>query len=236
MLAVSPAHAQWASPPRVQPAALHPLATRIAQEQAPPVVQPHGALHPARPPHQPEQRQPLPLPPPLPNEAAQPAPAAAPSPAPVPPPKPAEPEKPATTGLPVPRFAALRTDDVNMRAGPGFRYPILWVYKRRDLPMEIEREFEVWRLVEDPDGTKGWVHEATLTGRRTFLVQGSDATLRAQPSEGARAVAVLKAGVIGRIRSCDAGSAWCRVQVRDYSGYLERSQFWGTLPDEAIAP
>jgi SH3-like domain-containing protein len=211
--------------------------TKAADERPTPVVRPHGALHPARPPHQRQPQQPLPLPPPLPEEAAQPAakPAAsaagqaAPS-------KPAEAAKPAGTGLPLPRFAALRTDDVNMRTGPGFRYPITWVYKRRDLPMEIEREFEVWRLVQDPDGIKGWVHEATLTGRRTFLVQGADATLRAKPDDDAPAVAVLKVGVVGRIRSCDAGSAWCRVQVLDYSGYLKRSQFWGTLPGEVIAP
>ena len=72
------------------------------------------------------------------------------------------------TGLPLPRFASLRTDDVNFRAGPGTRYPIDWVYKRRDLPVEIEREFDVWRLVRDPDNNRGWVHAATLASRRTL--------------------------------------------------------------------
>ena len=179
-------------------------------------------------------RAPLPLPPPAVDRDARgddarrrrcPAPA-----------KPAEEEKPVGTGLPLPRFAALRSDDVNLRAGPGFRYPIEWVYKRRDLPMEIEREFEVWRLVQDPDGIRGWVHQATLTGRRTFMVQGADATLRAEPKDDAAPVAILKVGVIGRIRSCEAGSDWCRLQVGDYRGYLKRSQFWGVLPDEVIAP
>ena len=61
--------------------------------------------------------------------------------------KPPEPPKGTATGLPLPRFAALRSDEVNMRAGPGTRYPIDWVYKRRELPVEIQREFEVWRLV-----------------------------------------------------------------------------------------
>ena len=83
------------------------------------------------------------------------------------------------TGLPLPRFASLRTDEVNLRRGPGTRYPIEWVYKRRDLPVEIEREFEVWRLIVDPDGIKGWVHQATLTGRRSFIVTGQRA--RAAP-------------------------------------------------------
>ena len=160
------------------------------------------------------------------SAVVQPAPAAGPD----------EPGKGSASGLKLPRFAALRSDDVNLRAGPGTRYPIEWIYKRRDLPVEIEREFEVWRLVRDAEGTRGWVHQATLTGRRSFVVEGADATLRAEPKDDAAAVAVLKAGVIGRIRSCEAGAAWCRVRVGDYSGYLRRAQFWGTLPGETVAP
>lgn len=86
--------------------------------------------------------------------------------------QPAVPDAPkgTNTGLPLPRFASLRADKVNMRAGPGERYPIQWVYHRRGLPVQIEREFDVWRLVEDADGVKGWVHQATLAGARDFVV------------------------------------------------------------------
>ena len=123
-----------------------------------------------------------------------------------------------------------------MRAGPGTRYRIDWVYKRRDLPVEIEREFDVWRWVRDAEGVQGWVHQATLIGRRSFIVQKADATLRSDASESAPAVAILKPGVIGRIRSCEASSDWCNVQAGSYRGYILRKQFWGTLPNEAINP
>jgi SH3-like domain-containing protein len=49
-------------------------------------------------------------------------------------------------------------------------------------------------------------------------------------------VAVLKPGVIGRIRSCDAGAAWCNVQTGSYRGFLRRDQFWGSFKDEAVGP
>lgn len=139
-----------------------------------------------------------------------------------------------STGLPLPRFASLRTDDVNMRRGPGTRYPIEWVYHRRLLPVEIEREFEVWRLVEDPDGVKGWVHQATLSGRRGFIIRGKMQTMVDAPHDGAAAVARLEPGVVGRLRACTAESDWCRVQVGDHHGWLKREQFWGSFAGEAV--
>jgi SH3-like domain-containing protein len=159
-------------------------------------------------------------------------------PPPVAPPPPPVPQV-AETGEPVakiPRFAALKTDETNMRKGPGQRYPIDWVYERRDLPVEVEREYDVWRYVRDAEGVQGWVHQVTLSDRRTFMIQNQDATLRGAANDTAAPVAVLKAGVIGRLRECDAGSKWCEVQVGGYKGYLRRDQLWGLLPDEVLAP
>ncbi len=164
-----------------------------------------------------------------------PAPAAAVAPpAPAAPVVPAEPAKGSNTGLPLPRFASLKTDEVNLRTGPGLRYPIEWVYKRRDLPVQIEREFEVWRLIADQEGVKGWVHQATLVGRRTFVATGAERTIRSDASDSGSPVVRIKPGVIGRIRACEATAAWCQVQVGDYRGWLKRDDFWGLNPGEAV--
>ena len=169
-----------------------------------------------------------------PHPAAQPSPPPAAS-APAPPPSPPEPDKGSATGLPLPRFASLRTDDVNFRSGPGTRYPIEWVYKRRDLPVEIEREFDVWRLVRDPENNRGWVHTATLASRRTLLVTGTgNQILRSDPRDDAAPVAKLEPGVIGRLRDCGKETDWCQVQIKDYKGWMKRDAFWGTLPGEAV--
>ncbi len=175
-----------------------------------------------------------------PAKPAPPAPAPAPPPAtpvaPAPAPAPVRPDanKGTSTQLPLPRFASLKTDEVNLRSGPGLRYPIEWVYKRRDLPVEIQREFEVWRLVADQEGVKGWVHQATLVGRRTFVVVGAEQTMRSEANDSASPVARLKPGVIGRLRACEANAAWCQVQVGEYRGWLKRSAFWGSYPGEAV--
>ncbi len=186
----------------------------------------HHALHPAHPAAPPVVPVPAPVPPP------------------VAPPPPAVPANRGTnTNLPLPRFASLRADEVNMRSGPGTRYPILWLYKRRELPVEIMREFDVWRLVEDADGVRGWVHQATLVGNRTFVVtatggtdRGPGTVMRDDPQEDGGVVAILRPGVIGRLRACPTGSAWCRVSVHNYSGWLQRSDLFGLLPNETITP
>jgi SH3-like domain-containing protein len=212
-----------APPPAPKPPSAAPREpVHQAGKKPPPVVRPRGAIH---------AQKPAPKPP----VAAPAAPAPAPTPAPVELPKTAADNKGSATNLPLPRYAALRSDEVNLRAGPGTRYPIEWVYKRRELPVEIQREFEVWRLVQDPDGIKGWVHSATLTGRRSFIVIAGDTTLRRDAQDGAAAVAILKPGVVGHIRACQANSDWCQVQAGDYRGYLKRSQFWGALPGEVFA-
>jgi SH3-like domain-containing protein len=199
-----------------------------------PVVPPHGPTHPHKPPPGKTAGPVKPVTPPIPVPAVPP-PSEHETTA-SPPEKLPDQERPEGAPLKLPRFASLRSDDVNMRAGPGTRYRIDWVYKRRDLPVEIEREFDVWRWVRDADGIQGWVHQATLMGRRSFIVQKADATLRSEASDSASAVAILKPGVIGRIRSCEASSDWCNVQAGFYRGYLRREQFWGVFADEAINP
>ncbi len=142
--------------------------------------------------------------------------------------------KGSVTGLPLPRWVAFRSDDVNLRSGPGTQYPIEWQYHRRNLPVHITREFDAWRLVIDPDGIKGWVHQATLTGRRGFMIKDAERTLRGGSADDASAVALLKPGVVGYVRACALHADWCEVQAGDYRGWLRRTEMYGVEPDEAI--
>ena len=128
---------------------------------------------------------------------------------------------PGGSGLPVPRFVSLKSDRVNMRNGPGTDYPTAWVYRRAGLPLEVIKEFEGWRQVRDADGAAGWVLQSFLSGRRTALVlpweikPGTAApkvALRRNDSERARAVAMIEAGVIANLASCDG--RWCQRQHR----------------------
>ncbi len=201
---------------------LLPALPSAAQPQpAPAREQPHPA-RPQRPAQRPAPAVPAPQP------AVQPAPAA-------PPPTTLESGKGIETGLPVPRFASLRSDSVNLRIGPGITYPAEWTYKRRELPVEIIGEHRSWRQIRDMDGTTGWVHAPTLTGRRTFVVKLNETLLRRRPELDAAPVARLMPGVVGRIVSCAEKQPWCEVRAGDYRGFILRSEIWGVGANEAVA-
>ena len=136
------------------------------------------------------------------------------------------------TGLPVPRYVSLRSDEVNLRTGPGVRYPVEWVLERRHMPVEILAEFENWRKIRDWQGTEGWVHESMVSGRRYAVVTGAVQSLRRQPDATSPAVARLEPGVVAEILECRG--EWCRLDSEGFKGWLLRSEFWGVYPNEAV--
>lgn len=140
------------------------------------------------------------------------------------------------TGLPVPRFVSLRSDEVNVRAGPGFQYPANWVYQRKGLPVEIIGEFNVWRQILAPDGGTGWVHEATIRAQRSFYVTTPKASMLASPDPDANIIAYLTQGVTGRLIHCTATGDYCKVEADYHTGYLARADFWGAFPGEVVSP
>jgi SH3-like domain-containing protein len=138
----------------------------------------------------------------------------------------------AEKAAPVPRFVSLRVDEVNLRTGPGERYPIDWVLVKKGLPVEIVQEFDVWRKVRDSQGSEGWVHQRMVSGTRTVIVAGKLRTLHADADAAAPAVARVEAGVLARLLECHG--SWCRIEAQGIKGWLERSEIWGVYPDETV--
>ena len=128
----------------------------------------------------------------------------------------------------LPRFANVRSGEVNMRTGPGTRYPIDWVLVKRSQPVEIIGEFEVWRQIRDWRGDTGWVHRSMLSSARTIIFTiRTLLTDKAEP--GSRPVADIGIGVIGELLEC--GAANCRVAIDSsqgrYKGWAPIAALWG---------
>ncbi|PKR56408.1 MULTISPECIES: SH3 domain-containing protein [Thalassospira] len=138
------------------------------------------------------------------------------------------------SGLPIPRFVALRSDKVFLRSGPGLRYPKVWIYQRRNMPMEVVSEFDTWRKVRDWEGSEGWVHQSLLVGSRHVIVTDDTITLYSAADENARKIALVSANVIGKVEDCPASMNWCQLRFGDFEGWAPRQGFWGLYEDEQV--
>jgi SH3-like domain-containing protein len=130
------------------------------------------------------------------------------------------------------RFASLRADDVNVRAGPGVRYPVKWKFVQRNMPVQIVAEYDTWRKIRDWEGAEGWVHRAMLSSRRSLIVVGQGETMRKDATDDSAAVARLASGYVVTVSSC--GREWCEVEAGGYEGWVKRDHVWGIFPGERL--
>lgn len=136
------------------------------------------------------------------------------------------------SGYPVPRFVTLKSDKVNLRVGPGQDYPIEWVYVRKNLPVKVVSEFDIWRKIIDHEGVTGWVHGQLVSLKRYAIVTAPVIRLRTDPNETAAVSAIAEKNVILELQYCQGG--WCRLSADNAYGWARRTEFWGAIDDEVI--
>jgi len=135
------------------------------------------------------------------------------------------------SGLPLPRFVSLKSDETNIRTGPGTRYPIQWVFKRAGMPVEVVDEFDLWRKIRDNEGTSGWAHHTMLSGKRNAMITGNEPqTLRIDVGANSKALFKAQPNVIAPLREC--ALEWCRLQISGRKAWISKNHLWGIYPQE----
>ena len=128
------------------------------------------------------------------------------------------------SGQPVPRYASLKFDEVNGRAGPSTDYPVRWTYERAGLPVVVVRESKDWRMIRDPMGDEVWINQSQLAARRTAITTTTGVIYR-EPRKDAAKVARFGAGAVVSLGDC--GEVWCRVEGDGRKGWVEKAHLWG---------
>jgi len=125
-----------------------------------------------------------------------------------------------------PYWATLRFDEVNLRVGPSREYRIDWVYQRKGLPVKVVRVREGWRLVEDAEGTIGWISESQLTRSRGVIVIGETlADMRAGRDPATSLRWRAEPGVVAKLSRCR--ETWCEIDVAGRTGWVRAERLWG---------
>ena len=137
------------------------------------------------------------------------------------------------TGLEIPRYVSLKSDDANIRVGPSKNYPIEIKYIKKNYPLKVLDEYEEWRKVEDFNRNIGWIHKSLISGIRTGIVLSND-------NKNINILNTLDGNVIGEIgngnivflEKCKID--WCLVSLDDYEGWVDKNYIWGVKEKEII--
>jgi SH3-like domain-containing protein len=130
-------------------------------------------------------------------------------------------------------YASLRSDKVFLREGPTYQHRVLFLYKRKDYPVQIIAAYESWRRVRDVDGTTGWISQTMLSDARTVLVTGKGhAAIRAQPYATASLRAWADPGVVAKLRACKP--QFCEITADGTRGWIDKNRIWGVDAGEII--
>ncbi|CUH63598.1 Bacterial SH3 domain protein [Thalassovita gelatinovora] len=134
-------------------------------------------------------------------------------------------ERGPVTNLPLPRFVSVKASEANVRRGPSLTHRIDWVFKRRDMPVEITAEYGHWRRVRDRDGAGGWVHYSLLSGVRHVIIDQDMLALHVRPDADTAITARLELGVIAKLEDCT--KEWCKLRAGGYRGWAPKDALWG---------
>lgn len=136
------------------------------------------------------------------------------------------------SGLPIPRYVSLKHNEINVRVGPGKRYPTRYVYKRERLPVQVIEEFAHWRKITDYEGSAGWVHKGALDGKRHAIVMDKTQNLYASPEATSKNTMRVGKLVIGALETCEPD--WCQLTINGRKGWIRKSDIWGVTREEVF--
>jgi SH3-like domain-containing protein len=132
-----------------------------------------------------------------------------------------------------PYWASIASGEAMMRTGPGRNYPGIWLYKRRDLPVRVMKTYPNWRMIEDPDGTRGWMLVTLLSDTRTAIVKpGRPRPIHAEANGQSPIRYRAEPGVVGRLEDCRSG--WCRIKIGKREGHIRTADIWGVTNSEEV--
>ena len=67
-------------------------------------------------------------------------------------------------------YLILKNNKVNVRYGPGFDYPIKFIYKKKNLPIRVIDKKENFRRIIDFKKNSGWIHISQLKKSNSLVI------------------------------------------------------------------
>ena len=137
------------------------------------------------------------------------------------------------TGLEIPRYVSLKSNDANIRVGPSKNYPIVIKYINKNYPLKIIDEYKDWRKVEDFKKNIGWIHKSLISGLRTGIILPIDQNyIEVFNTVSGNVIGKIGYGNIVYLEKCKI--EWCLVAKDNFKGWVNKKHIWGLKEKEII--
>ncbi|HIJ78430.1 MAG: SH3 domain-containing protein [Desulfobulbaceae bacterium] len=114
---------------------------------------------------------------------------------------------------------------VNMRSGPGEKYPILWELGK-GFPLKVEERKGNWLKVSDFENDVGWIYKKLVAKKAHLIVKKERINIRSGPGSNYKIVGKAKYGVV--LRTIKNGKGWVQIKHENgLTGWVKRSLLWG---------
>ena len=124
-------------------------------------------------------------------------------------------------------FLTLRFNNVNLRQGPSFDYPVKIFYKKKYLPVLVQDTSDNFRRIKDHENNTGWIHRSQLSKKKAVLTLNDKVIVFKNSTIFSKPLAVLEKGRLCLVSKCK--NDWCKIKVDKYSGWVKKQNLWGNF-------
>ena len=124
------------------------------------------------------------------------------------------------------KFLMLKNNKLNVRYGPGFDYPIKYIYKKKFLPVKVIDKKENFRRIIDHKKNSGWIHISQLKKANSLVVL-EEKIIFSKNSKFSRPLFKLEKGRLVILKKCIYD--WCKIKSDNYTGWLNTKNSWGKI-------
>ena len=122
-------------------------------------------------------------------------------------------------------YLILKNDKANVRYGPGFDYPIKFIYKKKNFPVKVIDKKENFRRIIDFKKNSGWIHTSQLKKGKSFILLKNQ-ILFSKPTKYSKPMLKISKGRLLLVKKCKKN--WCKVKTENYLGWVITNNIWGT--------
>ena len=124
------------------------------------------------------------------------------------------------------QYGYIKSNEVNVREGPGQEYEVIWRFIKKNEPVKILRDYASWFLVEDYEGDSGWVNKSLVVAKNKFIIVTKDNTLMYKDSSSQnKMIAKIASQVRCQLIECQKNN--CKINCQDSIGWVEKKLLWG---------